>query len=188
MSDPFAPLAAMVYGDSRGPEMDRILESLAHELAAEGLKLAGAVQHTAQQPSFPRCDMVLEDLGSGGIHPISVDRSMEVQGCRMEPEKIETLAGLAADAVERGADLFILNRFGKNEIAGRGYREVISEAVSLGVPVLVGVSSANLTKWEAFASAGYQHLDVDSDTARAWCRDAVAARQRRKEQACLLKT
>lgn len=188
MPDPFAPLAAMVYGDSRGPEMDRILESIAQELAAEGLKLAGAVQHTAQQPSFPHCDMVLEDLGSGGIHPISVDRNMEVQGCRMEPEKIETLAGLAADAVERGADLLILNRFGKNEIAGRGYREVISEAVSLGVPVLVGVSTANVAKWDAFVGAGYQHLDIDRNAAQAWCRDAVAARRRREAQTCLLKT
>lgn len=188
MSEPFTPLAAMVYGPGQGPEMDRILEGVAHALADEGLKLAGAVQHTALQPSSPRCDMVLKDLGSGGIHPIAVDSSIEVQGCRMEPGKIETLAMLAGDAIERGADLFLLNRFGKNEIAGRGYREVISEAVSRGVPVLVGVSAANISKWDAFASLGYKRLDMDREAARAWCTKAVDAQRRQKEHACLLKT
>ncbi len=188
MPDPFAPLAAMIYGSGQGPEMDRILESVAHDLAADGLRLAGAVQHTAHPASSPRCGMVLEDLGSGGIHPIAVDPGIEVQGCRMEPEKIETLAMLAGEAIDRGADLFVLNRFGKNEIAGRGYRDVISEAVSRGIPVLVGVSSANAGKWDAFASAGYERLDIDGEAARAWCRKAVDARRRQREQTCLMKT
>lgn len=188
MSDPYAPLAAMVYGIGQGPEMDRILESLAHGLIADGLRLAGAVQHTAQRPSSPRCDMVLEDLGTGGIHPIAVDPGIEVQGCRMEPGKIETLAMLAGEAVERGADLFLLNRFGKNEIAGRGYREVISEALSRGVPVLVGVSAANLAKWDAFASMGYGRVDIDGAAARTWCRKAVDMQKGREERTCLLKT
>jgi hypothetical protein len=188
MSDPYAPLAAMIYGSGQGPEMDRILETLAHSLSAEGLQLAGAVQHTASVPSSPRCDMVLEDLGTGGIHPIAVDPGIDVQGCRMEPGKIETLAILAGEAVDRGADLFVLNRFGKNEIAGRGYREVISEAVSRGLPVLVGVSAANVAKWEAFASMGYDRLDIDGAAARAWCRKAVDTRRRQKEQSCLMKT
>ena len=188
MSDPCAPLAAMVYGTGRGPEMDRILETLAHDLCAEGLHLAGAVQHTAKAPSSPRCDMVLEDLGTGSIHPIAVDPGIDAQGCRMEPGRIETLAILAGEAVDRGADLFLLNRFGKNEIAGRGYREVISEAVSRGVPVLVGVSAANIAKWEAFASMGYDRLAIDDTAARAWCRKAIDARRRQKEQSCLMKT
>ena len=188
MHDPFVPIAAMVYGTGQGPEMDRILEGLAHGLATDGLRLAGAVQHTALQPTSPRCGMVLEDLGTGSIHAISVDPAIEVQGCRMEPGKIEALAMLASEAIERGSDLFLLNRFGKNEIAGRGYRDVISEAVSRGVPVLVGVSAANDDKWDAFASTGYKRLDVGVEAARAWCKEAVEARQRRAEHACLLKT
>jgi hypothetical protein len=188
MPDPYTPLAAMVYGAGQGPEMDRILETLAHALSAQGLQLAGAVQHTAHVPSSPRCDMVLEDLGTGGIHPISVDPGIDMQGCRMEPGKIETLAILAGEAIERGADLFLLNRFGKNEIAGRGYREVISEAVNRGVPVLVGVSSANLAKWDAFASMGYDRLGIDAAAARMWCKNAIDARRRQKERSCLMKT
>lgn len=188
MHDPFSSLAAMVYETGQGPEMDRILEGLAHGLATDGLRLAGAVQHTALQPTSPRCGMVLEDLGTGSIHAISVDPAIEVQGCRMEPGKIEALAMLASEAIERGSDLFLLNRFGKNEIAGRGYRDVISEAVSRGVPVLVGVSAANIDKWDAFASSGYKRLDVGVAAARTWCKEAVEARQRRAEHACLLKT
>lgn len=188
MPDPYTHLAAMVYGTGQGPEMDRILETLAHALSAEGLQLAGAVQHTAHVPSSPRCDMVLEDLGTRGIHSISVDPGIDVQGCRMEPGKIETLAMLAGEAIDRGADLFLLNRFGKNEIAGRGYREVISEAVSRGLPVLVGVSAANIAKWDAFASMGYERIDIDEAGARMWCMKAIDARRRQKEQSCLMKT
>jgi hypothetical protein len=188
MSDPFAPLAAMVYGSGQGAVMDRILEGVAHDLAADGLRLAGAVQHTAHPASSPRCGMVLEDLGTGQTHPIAVDSSVVVQGCRMEPGKIEAMAMLAGEAIDRGADLFLLNRFGKNEIAGRGYRDVISEAVSRGLPVLIGVSAANAGKWDAFASMGYERLEIDRWVARAWCRMAVEARRRTKEQTCLMKT
>lgn len=191
MSDLVLPLAAMVYGPGGGPEMDRLLEDLAHQWAADGLRLAGVVQHTLKQPTMPRCDMVLEDLGTRGIHPISVDRSIEVQGCRMEPGKIETLAMLASAAIQRGVDVLVLNRFGKNEAAGRGYRGAISDALSLGVPVLVGVSAANLAKWEAFAASGYHRLDVDRAAAQRWCADAIGARdeQRSTERhPCFLKT
>lgn len=191
MSEPVLPVAAMVYGPGQGPAMDALLEDLAHRLASEGLRLAGAVQHTLKQPSMPRCDMVLEDLGTHGIHPISVDRSIAVQGCRMEPSAVENLAMLASQAIERGVDAFILNRFGKNEAAGRGYREVISNAVSLGVPVLVGVSAANLEKWEAFATSGYRRLDVDTTAARQWFAAAIDARDGQETNGrhpCFLKT
>ena len=176
MSDPALPLAAMVYEADEGPEMDRILEDLADGLSITGVRLAGAVQHTESQASTPRCDMVLKDLGSGRLRQISVSRDIEVQGCRMEPASIEMLAMLASEAVESGADLFILNRFGKNEAAGRGYRETISHALSAGIPVLVGVSAANLPKWEGFATSGYHRLAVDADAARQWCADALGAR------------
>ena len=57
-----------------------------------------------------------------------------------------------------------------------------------GVPVLVGVSSANLAKWDAFASMGYDRLGIDVAAARMWCKNAINARRRQKERSCLMKT
>ena len=38
----------------------------------------------------------------------------------------------------------IVNKFGKHEASGRGFRMVIAEAIERNIPVIVGVSALNL--------------------------------------------
>src|SRR6478672_3985389 len=49
--------------------------------------------------------------------------------------------------------LLIVNKFGKIEADGGGLREAISDAVYLGIPVLVGVPMRNLDRWRALAGS-----------------------------------
>ncbi|MEX5726690.1 hypothetical protein Ga0609869_000043 [Rhodovulum iodosum] len=51
--------------------------------------------------------------------------------CRLDPAALETAVGLVAAGLSSGADLLIVNKFGKHEAAGRGFRYVVAEAVAM---------------------------------------------------------
>jgi nucleoside-triphosphatase THEP1 len=168
-----APLGAIVYGADQSAAADAVLASAARVLAALGYRLAGAVQHNPTRPDRCRCDMVLEDLSTGRAVAISEDRGPAARGCRLDPAALEQLVGAAASGLETGADLLIVNRFGKREAEGCGFRAVIEQAVTSGIPVLVAVSAANLDSWNAFAGGLDQRLEPNLAPAIRWCRSVL---------------
>ena len=62
----------------------------------------------------------------------------------------KTAVGLVATGLSSGADLLIVNKFGKHEAEGRGFRDVIAEAVAMDIPVLVGINALNRSAFESF--------------------------------------
>jgi hypothetical protein len=132
-------------------ETDLILAHLAEGLSARGLRLCGTVQINTERITSGPCDMDLRVLPDGPVLRISQDLGAHSRGCRLNPAALETAVGLVAERLVPGIDLLILNKFGKHEAEGRGFREVIGQALDLGVPVLVGVNRLNLAAFEAFA-------------------------------------
>ena len=63
-----------------------------------------------------------------------------------------------------GADLLIGNRYGKHEAEGRGFRNVIAEALARDVPVLVGLNGQGREAFDAFAGGLATHLPPERDT------------------------
>lgn len=51
--------------------------------------------------------------------------------------------GLVGLSLLHGADCLIVNKFGKHEAEGRGFRQVIAQALELGIPLLVGITALN---------------------------------------------
>nr|WP_256515620.1 DUF2478 domain-containing protein [Alsobacter ponti] len=145
------PITAIVYAERQpiGPA----LAALADALRAEGKALAGFVQHEVPRPGRRKCDMVLEDLATGARIRISEDRGEHARGCRLDTSELLRAAGLAADALAEGADVLVLNKYGKVEAEGGGVRPLIADAVARGVPVIVGVPRLNLESFRAFAGA-----------------------------------
>lgn len=175
-------LAAVVYEAGKGGDGDAVLASVARTLRASGLRLAGAVQHNRPAPDRCRCDMVLEDLASAVTIEISENRGPEARGCRLNPAALEEIVGLAVVAVEHGADLLIVNKFGKREAEGRGFRQAIEAAIERGTSVLVAVSSENLAAWSEFAAGFDARLPLDALLITAWCQhNARATSQRAAE-------
>lgn len=48
-------------------------------------------------------------------------------------------------------DLLIVNKFGKHEASGRGFRDEIAEAFAMAIPIIVGVNALNKRDFETFA-------------------------------------
>jgi hypothetical protein len=71
----------------------------------------------------------------------------------------------------------ILNKFGKAEADGSGFRSVIARAIEVGVPVLTAVKSAYREDWQRFHGGAATDLVPDPKATLAWCRNAVEKRR-----------
>ena len=106
-----------VTTEARG-ETDAVLCALADRLLAEGRTLAGAVQINRDHPGSPKCHMALKLLPSGELHSITQSLGSLSQGCRLDAEGLELAVAKAEAALEAGAEIVVINKFGKQEILG----------------------------------------------------------------------
>ena len=87
-----------------------------------------------------------------------------------------------------GADLVIINRFGKRERDGKGLSYLIERALDADIPVVIAVGSDHFADWIKFAGGMSVKLGCDRDALEAWWRsvsagDAAAARGFRQPSA-----
>ncbi|WP_136646170.1 DUF2478 domain-containing protein [Tabrizicola sp. YIM 78059] len=147
---------------------DQLIAEVANRLAARGLRLAGTVQSNHERPDRRKCDMDLQVLPDGPTLRISEDRGDLARGCILDSGALEQ----AVHEVERrldGADILIVNKFGKREAEGRGLAPVIAEALHRGLPVLVGVNGLNLAALLSFAEEEIQGLPTSAEAVADWC-------------------
>jgi nucleoside-triphosphatase THEP1 len=168
-----AALAVLVHAE--GDAADAVMAGAAETLAAAGWRVAGAVQANLERPDRRRCDMRLRDLASGEETLISQDLGDEAEGCRLDLDAFARASLLVERALEAGADVLIVNRFGKQEAQGRGFVGAIAQALGRGAPVVVAVSPQNLDACEAFAGEPLQRLAPDATAIADWCARAIAA-------------
>lgn len=151
---------------------DELICAVADRLAAKGLRLAGTVQSNHDRPDRKKCDMDLRVLPDGPTVRISEDRGELARGCILDSGALEQ----TVFEVERrldGADILIVNKFGKREAEGKGLASVIAEALHRDIPVLVGVNGLNLAAFLAFAGVDIEGLATCPDTVVEWCLSAI---------------
>ena len=158
-----------VIAEARGAG-DRLLADVAARLSAEGWRLSGVVQVNTDRPGSRRCDMDLRVLGRPEVIRISQSLGEASQGCRLDPEGLETAVALVQRTMTPLPRLLIVNKFGKAEIEGRGFRALIGDALSQGVPVVLGLKPDNLPGFQAFAQGFGQPLPENAAAVVAWCR------------------
>lgn len=162
-----------VISSGRG-EGDRLMVAVAEALAARGIAVAGAVQVNVERGAGCRCDMDLRVLGGREVLRISEDRGPHSSGCRLDPRGLAEAVQRVETALDRGAALLIVNKFGKAESEGGGFRAVIGKAMLAGVPVLTAVSAKQVPGFLAFAEGLGTELPADPEAVLAWCLNARA--------------
>ena len=158
---------AYTMAPGRG-DTDLILFKLATVLAARGLRCCGTVQINSERGDTGPCDMDVRVLPDGPILRISQDLGRASHGCRLDPAALEPAVGLVSASMGQGSDLLIVNKFGKHEAQGRGFRTVIAEALSKGIPVLVGINALNLSAFEEFAEGLATRLPPEPTALESW--------------------
>ena len=147
---------------------DRFLRDFAVRLQADGWRLAGVVQTNSDRPGSHHCDMDVRVLPDGPVIRISQVLGEASRGCRLDPAALEQAVALVEAGLELSPDLLIVNKFGKHEAEGRGFRPLIADALSRDIPVLLGVNGLNQDAFEAFSCGYAEEIEADADSLAAW--------------------
>lgn len=148
---------------------DAVLTEVAARLLAEGVAVAGAVQ--SNTGCDIHCDMDVRVLPDGPVIRISQRLGAGSSGCRLDAGALE-VAVMEVAARLAGARLLVVNKFGKHEAEGRGFRQMLADVAGTGVPVLIGINSMNRQAF--FDFAGDLAEEVAPERALDWARLVVA--------------
>ncbi|MFT7059716.1 MAG: hypothetical protein ACJASV_002228 [Pseudorhodobacter sp.] len=149
---------------------DQLLAEVATVLRVEEHRLAGVVQVNQEFDPARPCHMDLHVLNGGEVIRISQNLGALSKGCRLDPAGLEQAVGLVAHALEAGPRLLIINKFGKQEADGRGFRPLIGQALAAGIPVLTAVSADNHPAFALYAEELAEQLAAETQTILHWCR------------------
>lgn len=169
-----APISTVMMA-GRG-DVDFLLEAFAETLIARGYRVRGIVQINTERAPDHACDMDVKVLPNGSVYRISQNLGAGSRGCRLDPEALEMSVAEVEASLERGADIVILNKFGKQEADGRGFRDVLAGAVSEGIPVLVGLNTLNKPAFDEFASGLAMECAPTLEALTEWAVEAIEGR------------
>ncbi len=150
-------------------DLDAVMAMVADRLAASGLRVAGAVQVNTDRPDNPKCHMDLHILTGGEVIRISQNLGPMARGCRLDPAGLEQAVGqVEAGLVAGDADVLVVNKFGKAEAEGRGFRQAIGVALGLGLPVVIGLRPGMQGDFDAFTGGTAEVLFPDPVAVAGW--------------------
>ncbi|MCQ0091378.1 DUF2478 domain-containing protein [Roseovarius sp. M141] len=165
-----APLAAVRFDHG---DIDAFLTEISETLNVSGLRIRGALQSRGAAGDECHCaDMDLTTLQSGRTFRISQPLGNGSRGCRLHPGALAECASFIGAELHAGADLLILNRFGRGESEGRGFRDLIGTAINLGVPVLTAVRPTYADAWTAFGADIACDLPMQRAAVLTWAAQA----------------
>ena len=165
MFDAQCDFAAVVYGVRDNP--DRLLLDFTEDLRRSGVRTAGLVQLDNPTGQSGDSEVRTVVLSSGEVVPLAHDRNLGAAGCGLDCGQLAGIAKLIEAAIHEGADLVVINRFGKLEANGKGLIELIQQAAEADLPVLIAVPEHRFEGWIRY-SAGM--------TVRLPCRRAALDR------------
>lgn len=169
---------ASLHAPGRG-ETNRLLAELAQVAQTRGLTVIGTVQINTERAGSEKCDMDVRVLPEGPLLRISQNLGEGSRGCRLDPASLEEAVERTAQALARGADLMIVNKFGKHEAEGRGFRALIGEALAQEVPVIVGLNGLNAEAFASFGEGLAEALAPEPEALLRWLDAAVQRSQSR---------
>lgn len=156
-------------------DTDTLLHDVALRLLARGINAAGVVQVNSDRSDGRRCDMDVTVLPSGPVIRISQTLGTEARGCRLDTAALEDAVAVVNAKLSCDADVLLLNKFGKHEAEGRGFRETIADAIARDIPVLLGVNAMNFDAFLDFTGGMAVPLASDVDLLTNWVADIVSS-------------
>lgn len=175
-SIPFNPirLAAIVYDD--GVAVDALMMAFADELIREGAQICGIVQMPPEEPDCgPRAPMRVQDIATGEIISLCQDLGPDSSSCRLSLAGLAEAAARLRLAAERRSELVFVSRFGKQEAAGRGFRDEFAYAVGAGRTILTAVQRGLVHNWMDFTGGVGTLLDHRLWVLKNWWTEVRAA-------------
>jgi hypothetical protein len=149
-----------------------LLRDFAAELNGKGFRAVGLVQlgHHCSD-----ADLSAMLVHTGEKLPLFQDLGSCSAGCRLDVGQLLDAGQHIARAIDQGADLLIVNRFGRQEREGKGLSYLVERALSTDIPVVIAVPGHRFADWIKFADGMSVKLRCSREALDAWW-SAVSAR------------
>ena len=173
-------VATVVYGADDDP--DRLLMCFADDLRRVGGRPVGVVQAGRScQAENPRLGFVVLPGGEN----VCLLPPIEGRGaaCRLDVGRLTELAKRLAAALEDGADLVVINRFGRAEAEGGGLIDLISQALDSDIPLLIAVPERRFSDWVRFSCGMNVRLACRREALDRWWRSVAGIDMRSRRSA-----
>ncbi|WP_136440714.1 DUF2478 domain-containing protein [Pacificoceanicola onchidii] len=162
-------LAAIRFDDA---DVDSLLEQTVKTLVSQGHTVRGALQTRGETGGECHCaDMDLHVIGQDRVFRISQPLGNGSRGCRLHPGALADCAAFLQAELDDNVDLLVLNRFGRGESEGRGFRDLIASALSKGIPVLTALRPTYCESWAAFGGELARDLPMTQSAVLEWFAD-----------------
>lgn len=145
MFDSHSDLAAIAYDGDERP--DALLSAFAEKVIARGYKPAGLIQTNSCEGGA----LAVQLLPAAEHMLIGEARGPGARGCILDVGRLLDAGMRISDALKNGADVLIINRFGKQEADGKGLLFLIEEAIAQDIPVIIAVARSRWDLWISFA-------------------------------------
>lgn len=162
-------IAYLKFEGSENP--NQALADLAQDLLDAGWRVIGTTQTNIPRQDTHKCDMDVRLLPEGAVIRISQNLGPKSRGCQLDPDALEQAVNETMARMDH-ADILIINKFGKHEALGRGFRQAIADAMAKDIPVLVGTNALNLDAFLEFSDGAAQGLSADE--LAGWAKGVLA--------------
>lgn len=159
-------IAALRYEDSAATQA--LIEAFARAVGEKGFSVAGVVQTRLKEGAAGRPRVVLRDIESGAIYPISQDLGPGSTACNLDAGELAQACGAIERAARRGVDLIAISKFSKQEAERGGLADAFKIAMATKTPVVTGVSPHYLAEWADFAGAVATFVTPDMGALETW--------------------
>lgn len=141
-------LAAVRYQPEQ--DVDTLLADFALARRMAGEPIGGVVQRNLRAADGGRSGMLMIDLLTDRTISICQSLGTGALACRLDSAALAEASRAILQAIDGHATLIVVNKFSKQEAAGRGLRSELAAAVVAGVPVLTAVPEKCLEAWAEF--------------------------------------
>ncbi len=156
--------------------MQILLSGFAARLRDQGLRVAGLIEVSRCSGAGECKNLSVRDLLSGMELPISQRLGSGSEACNLDPGGLAIACALVEEAIEQGADVVVLSKFGKLEAARSGLCDAFRAAMLADIPVITAVSPIMSNDWDRFAGELAEFVDARDDAIAAWW-DALSLSQ-----------
>lgn len=158
-------------------DVDSLFADVSDTLLNSGYRVRGVLQSRGEMEGDCHCaDMDLHAIATPRKFRISQPLGNGSHGCRLHPGALAECAAYLETELDRGAELLVLNRFGRGESEGRGFRDLIGQAIGRGIPVLTAVRPTYQDEWRDFGEGLSCDLPMQKGAVLNWFNHMVEAR------------
>ena len=150
------------------PSIQKLLARFAERRGSEGLRVAGVIEETGACDGSACGVLVLRDTASGALIPITQDLGPGSTACHLDSAGLAAACQAVMTAIEQGAALVVISKFGKIEAEGGGLFDAFRAAAEAGLPCVTGVSPALSEPFLAFTGGLSQWIEASDDALEQW--------------------